>query len=237
MIDIKDLIKKFDKKTVLRGINLKINDGECIGLIGPSGSGKSVLLKCLGQIYDFDGGKIDSGLEPIEISSMFQEGALFDSITALDNVVFPLVGGKVPFTRSNDSQNQEFEKMALSVLGKVGLTKAVHKLPGQLSGGMRKRLSLARALVNEPRLALLDDPTSGLDPIASSVIMELIRDIHDASNMITIIASHDLRRLFPYVDRIIAVFNGEVVFDGKLELLKQKQNETLSNFVSARYEL
>jgi phospholipid/cholesterol/gamma-HCH transport system ATP-binding protein len=237
MIVVKDLFKNFDKNKVLKGLNLRIEDGECIGLIGPSGSGKSVFLKCLGQIYKVDGGQISSGLEPIEISSMFQEGALFDSVSALDNVVFPLVEGRVPFTRSDDSKKKEIEDMALSVLGKVGLSKAIRKLPGQLSGGMRKRLSLARALVNNPKMALLDDPTSGLDPIASSVIMELIRSIHDTSNMITVIASHDLRRLFPYVDRIIALFDGEIIFDGNLDILKEKQNKTLSNFVSARYEL
>lgn len=237
MININAVTKLFDKKVVLDNLNIEINSNECIGLIGPSASGKSVLLKCLGQIYKPEFGSIDTELKNEEISSMFQEGALFDSFSAFDNVIFPLVGGDVPFTRSSSESKIELEKSAIASLSQVGLSAALNKLPGQLSGGMRKRLSLARALVNKPKLALLDDPTSGLDPIASSVIMELIRKIYDENKMTTIIASHDLRRLFPYVDRIIALFDGKVIFDGNLENLKSEKASNLGQFVSARYEL
>lgn len=234
-IEVNQLVKSFAGKIVLDHLDLNIKQGECIGLIGPSGSGKSVFLKCLANIYKPDAGEIKNSLSNEDVSIMFQEGALFDSFSALDNVIFELVGGNVPFF-SNEA-NAEIERRGIEALASVGIESALHKLPGQLSGGMRKRLSLARALINHPKLALLDDPTSGLDPIASSVIMTLIRKIHDRNGMSTIVASHDLRRLFPFVDRVVAIFDGKIVFDDVPAAMHNLSESATRNFINARYPL
>ncbi len=234
-IEVKQLVKAFADKIVLDHLDLTIKQGECIGLIGPSGSGKSVFLKCLANIYQPDAGEIEHSLSNEDVSIMFQEGALFDSFSALDNVIFELVGGNVPFF--SNAANAEIERRGIEALASVGIESALHKLPGQLSGGMRKRLSLARALINHPKLALLDDPTSGLDPIASSVIMTLIKKIHDRNGMTTIVASHDLRRLFPFVDRVIAIFDGKIVFDDVPAAMHNLSESATRNFINARYPL
>jgi phospholipid/cholesterol/gamma-HCH transport system ATP-binding protein len=234
-IEVNQLVKSFAGKIVLDHLDLTIKQGECIGLIGPSGSGKSVFLKCLANIYKPDAGEIKNSLSNEDVSIMFQEGALFDSFSALDNVIFELVGGNVPFY--SNTANAEIERRGIEALASVGIESALHKLPGQLSGGMRKRLSLARALINHPKLALLDDPTSGLDPIASSVIMTLIKKIHDRNGMTTIVASHDLRRLFPFVDRVVAIFDGKIVFDDVPAAMHNLSESATRNFINARYPL
>jgi phospholipid/cholesterol/gamma-HCH transport system ATP-binding protein len=123
------------------------------------------------------------------------------------------------------------------ILARVGLTKAAYKMPGQLSGGMRRRVSLARALVARPKILLLDDPTSGLDPVASSVIMDLIAELHNEYKPTTFLVSHDLRRLLPVVERILALFEGTIVFDGTLGDLANSAPSFVRSFVSCRYEL
>src|SRR5207244_3998957 len=149
-----------------------------------------------------------------EVGLMFQEGALFDSLNVLDNVAFPLVNGRVPTTILPKKVQEEVREKVMKILARVGLSRAVHKMPGQLSGGMRRRVALARALVSKPTLVLLDDPTSGLDPVASSIIMDLIVELHREYQPTTLMVSHDLRRLLPVVDRIVALFNGKICFSG-----------------------
>lgn len=223
---------------VLRGVTFEIEKGTITGLIGPSGGGKSTLLKILAGVARSDSGSIELGVcSSDQIGLMFQEGALFDSLTVFDNVAFPLVGGRVPSTTLNQAEREKVSESVQSILARVGLSRAAFKLPGELSGGMRRRVALARALVARPELVLLDDPTAGLDPIASSVIMNLIVEMHNDYKPTMIIVSHDLRRLFPAVQQIVALFDGVVGFHGTLEELRLHPHKELSHFVACRYDL
>jgi phospholipid/cholesterol/gamma-HCH transport system ATP-binding protein len=177
----------------------------------------------------------DSNRWPIGL--MFQEGALFDSLTVLDNVAFPLVGGRVPIMTLRRKHRREVTDRVMAVLSEVGLARAALKYPSQLSGGMRRRASLARALVCSPRVMLLDDPTSGLDPVASSIIMDLITSIHRSLGSLTIIASHDLRRLLPVVDEVICLFDGAVRFKGTLSDLRCANDDRVKTFARCRFDL
>ena len=235
MAQVQDLYKSFGSTQVLRGTNMVLPKGKVVGLIGPSGCGKSTLLKILGGVIPPDAGQV-TGVE--KVSLMFQEGALFDSVTVADNVAFPVVDGEVPTYLLNSPLREEVETLALETLGRVGLTKAATKFPGQLSGGMRKRAALARALVQDASLYLLDDPTAGLDPVSSSVIMKLIVDAHSAkAGATTVIVSHDLRRLLPISEHVIAMEKGRVVFAGSLEELRSFDAPKLRHFVQCRYDL
>lgn len=238
MIDIENVYKSFGPRTILNNVSFHIPEKKLVGLIGPSGGGKSLLLKIVGGVLKPDSGSIRTGVESeMQVSLMFQEGALFDSMNVIDNVAFPLVHGKVPSRNLPREIKERVYEQVDEVLSRVGLSKAAMKMPAQLSGGMRRRLSLARALVTRPRLLLLDDPTAGLDPVASSVIMDFIVELQREYQPTAILVSHDLRRLLPVVDSIIALFDGEVRFQGGLAELKQCNCPDLRRFVSCRYDL
>jgi phospholipid/cholesterol/gamma-HCH transport system ATP-binding protein len=192
-------------------------------------------------VAEADAGTIDrAGLgtgAASDISLMFQEGALFDSINVFDNVAFPLVNGTVPTTILSRAEQRAVHERVDEILAAVGLTKAAAKMPGQLSGGMRRRVSLARALVARPKLALLDDPTSGLDPIASRVIMELIVKLHEQYRPTLVMVSQDLRRLLPVVSEVFALFDGRIVFHGTVDELTTGAPDKVRHFVACRYDL
>ena len=238
IVNLSNITKSFGDNSVLKGVSFDMTEGEIVGLIGPSGGGKSVLMKIMGQVLSADSGEINfHDLTTQEISLMFQEGALFDSLNVFDNVAFPLVDGNVPSTSLPKARQEELAEQVLGILAKVGLAEAYRKYSAQLSGGMRRRVSLARSLVADPKLALLDDPTSGLDPVASNVIMDLIQRVHRQEGTTMLIASQDLRRLIPYVDRIIALFDGKVVYDGPSGSKDLLGNAEVSDFISCRYDL
>jgi len=258
VLNVSDVFRSFGAKKVLAGASFNLKSASIAGLIGPSGGGKSILLKIIGGVVKRDSGVvnfdsanqtmrragvIDSGaysrlLPHGSVASlMFQEGALFDSLSVFDNVAFPLVQGRVPAVALPNEILDEVHPKVELILSRVGLSRAAFKLPGQLSGGMRRRVSLARALVSRPELVLLDDPTSGLDPVASSVIMDLISELHREYLPTTIMVSHDLRRLFPVVDTVLALFNGQIVFAGQVKELIGCDNEELLKFVKCRYDL
>jgi len=234
---ITDLDVSFENNLVLSRLSFELDPGSVVGLIGPSAGGKSTLMKILGKVYQADSGEVDFGeVQDCDVSLMFQEGALFDSISVFDNVVFPLVDGNVPIARLAQSKRSEVTEKVAWILNRVGLLNAAFKMPAQISGGMRRRVSLARALVSNPRVALLDDPTAGLDPVASSVIMELILELHNLSKPTTIIVSHDLRRLLPVCDKVMALFHGSIVFNGPVSDLISAPTE-VQEFVACRYDL
>lgn len=238
MIYLSNIQKNFNETSVLKSVTCTIEAGTIVGLIGPSGCGKSTLLKIIAGTLKPDSGNMNlEGAAAEEVSLMFQEGALFDSMNVLNNVAFPLLHGSKPVEKLPPKKKSEVAQKVMQILDEVGLADAVLKTPEQLSGGMRRRVSLARALVNHPRLALLDDPTCGLDPVASSVIMKLILQLHQELSPTTVIVSHDLRRLLPVVDQVIAVFNGQVAFNGTPEELGKKAPQEVKDFVACRYEI
>jgi phospholipid/cholesterol/gamma-HCH transport system ATP-binding protein len=239
VLTVKDLHKHFGEKHVLRGVSFALAPASINGLIGPSGGGKSVLLKLIAHTCKQESGEIrfDVGCSHFDVGLMFQEGALFDSMSVYENVAFPLVKGKVPTTSLSQAQRREVRDKVSDILARVGLTKAAFKMPGQLSGGMRRRVSLARALVGRPRILLLDDPTSGLDPVASSVIMELIVELHNEYKPTTVMVSHDLRRLIPAVTRVLALFEGAIAFDGTVDQLLHGSPAFVRSFLACRYEM
>jgi phospholipid/cholesterol/gamma-HCH transport system ATP-binding protein len=248
MLLVEGVSRSFGTVPVLKDVTFSLEPGSLSGLIGAGGSGKSVLLKILGGIYRphkgrvvLDGEVFDAHQaqpEPHEsLSLMFQEGALFDSLTVYENVAFPLVSGKLPCAALPAEVRADVHDKVAGMLSRVGLSRACHKHPAQLSGGMRKRVSLARALVARPRYCLLDDPTAGLDPVASSVIMNLIVELHREYRPTMVMVSQDLRRLLPVVERIFALADGRIAFQGTLEELKASANEWLRSFVSCRFDL
>lgn len=248
MISIRDIRHSFrgsdpaDINFVLKGVTFDLAPGSITGLIGPSGVGKSVLLKIIAGVLTPDSGSVSlsGGQAAVDtsdaVSLMFQEGALFDSLSVFDNIAFPLVHGRVPCMTLGPRELSQVHQKVSEILGRVGLTKASQKFPAQLSGGMRRRVSLARALICRPKILLLDDPTSGLDPIASGVIMNLICELHHEYKPTTVMVSQDLRRLMPAVERIIALFDGKVVFSGSLAELIATADESVRHFVSCRFD-
>ena len=241
MVTLSHVRHSFGEKHVLRDVSLTLAPGTIAGLIGPSGGGKSVLLKIMSGVGAADAGAIDRGDigagSAADISLMFQEGALFDSITVFDNVAFPLVNGTVPTFILSRAEQREVHARVDDILAAVGLSKAAGKMPGQLSGGMRRRVSLARALVARPKLVLLDDPTSGLDPIASRVIMELIVKLHEQYKPTMVMVSQDLRRLLPVVREVFALFDGRIAFHGTVDELTTAAPENVRHFVACRYDM
>jgi phospholipid/cholesterol/gamma-HCH transport system ATP-binding protein len=239
VLKVTSISRSFGEKIVLEDVSFSLKPASINGLIGPSGGGKSILLKIIANTVRANRGWVTfpAGCSHRDVGLMFQEGALFDSLSVYDNIAFPLVGGKVPTTGLPHELREEVCAKISDILARVGLTKAAYKMPGQLSGGMRRRVSLARALVGRPKILLLDDPTSGLDPVASSVIMDLIVDLHREYKPTTVLVSHDLRRLLPSVERILALFDGGIVFDGSLTELSQNAPAHVRSFVACRYEL
>jgi phospholipid/cholesterol/gamma-HCH transport system ATP-binding protein len=234
-IRLKGLTVRLNNQIVVSQVTWHIEPRSIVGLIGPTGSGKSTLLKLISGIIKSDAGII-RGIPKLK-SLMFQEGALFDSLTVFDNIAFPLVNGKVPVSLLGRSIQREISDKVFSILARVGLDWAAYKMPSELSGGMRRRVSLARSLVTKPALALLDDPTSGLDPVASSVILDLIVDLQRELGSTMIVASHDLRRLIPRCGRIGCLYDGELAFSGTVDDLRICNDERVSRFVSCRFEL
>jgi phospholipid/cholesterol/gamma-HCH transport system ATP-binding protein len=230
---------------ILRGTTGAFAPGLKTALIGPDGSGKSTLIKVLagllsqqrGEIHGITRGpsnRIAADETAHSIGLLFQEGALFDSLSVFDNVAFPLVSGRVPAMTLPMSERRSVHDRVEVILSAVGLSQHSEKLPGQLSGGMRRRVALARALVARPPILFLDDPTAGLDPVASQVIMELIDRQHAEYQPTTVLISHDLRRLLPISDRVIALFDGAVVFSGERAELQETAPANLMGFLACR---
>jgi len=238
MLEINNIHKSFSKVPLLKGINFDLAEGELIGMVGPSGAGKSVLLKILGGVIEPDSGEVLSGGQAIseQLSSvgfLFQSGALFDSMSVLKNTAYPLL--ESPVNRGKISYEDAMEK-SYEILKLVGLGEAVDKLPGQLSGGMRKRAGIARALVSEPRLVLMDNPTGGLDPVAAQVIIDLILSLHERYKPSVVLVSHDIRRLLPNTKRVLALFEGQIAYDGPTEQLQSAASARVMEFLETRYD-
>lgn len=239
MIQIKNIYKQFSGRVVLDGVSLDVHEGETLAIIGRSGSGKSVLMKHMigllspdaGQVY-VDGTDINAipyaELRKIRrnFGVLFQGGALFDSMNSFDNVAFPLR----TFTQKTESE------IALEVqtcLSMVELPDVGPKVPAELSGGMQKRVALARAIALRPKYILYDEPTSGLDPETSNTIDVLIKGLSDRLTVTSIVVTHDMHSVLSIADRAAFIHDGRIHWVGTIEELHRSQDETLRGFVKA----
>ena len=237
VIQIKDLHKKFGEHEVLKGINLTIKKGENVVVLGKSGTGKSVLIKCIIGLETIDEGEIMvldqninsiSGKElnkvRIKMGFLFQSAALYDSMTVRQNLDFPLQRS------SKHLSAKEREDMIIEELHDVGLSDAIDKMPSELSGGMRKRIGLARTLILKPEIMLYDEPTTGLDTITSKEISELILAVQQKNKTSSIIITHDMACAKLTADRIVILKDGVVVAEGTYEALENSQDEWVRSF-------
>lgn len=237
MIELIDVHKSFGKQKVLDGLNLQIPDGKITVLLGRSGSGKSVTLKHIIGLIKPDSGKVLVDGEDItklsgwklnefrkKFGMLFQEAALFDSMTVLENVAFPLV-------EHTKLKWNEIERIAREKLAQVGLEGAEHKLPAHLSGGMKKRVGLARAIILEPKILLCDEPTAGLDPIVASSITELLVEMQKKLGVTMFIISHDVDMALKIADQVAFLYNGKIVFAGTPKDALESANLFVQQFI------
>ena len=239
MIQIRDLCKSFEGREVLCNVSLDVYEGETLAIIGRSGSGKSVLLKHTIGLLTPDSGTVTvdghdlSRISYAELRKvrrqfgvLFQGGALFDSMTVFENVAFPLR----TFTRQSEA---EVRRRAEECLDLVHLPDAGDKKPSEISGGMQKRVALARAIALEPRYVLYDEPTSGLDPETSNTIDELIKDLGDRMNITSVVVTHDMHSVLRVAGRVAFIHEGRLHWQGTLDELHTSDDETLMAFVKA----
>ncbi len=241
MIDIRALHKSFGSNAVLRGIDLKVDTGESMVIIGGSGTGKSVLLKCILGLIHPDSGTILLDGEDVETAErdaflarfgmLFQGSALFDSLTVWQNVAFRLLRGSLKRPRS------EAREIAIGKLRRVGLSADVADLyPAELSGGMQKRVGLARAVAAEPEIIFFDEPTTGLDPIMAGVINELIREIVVEMGATAITITHDMSSVRAISDKVAMLHNGKIRWTGPIEAMDDATDPYLVQFVGGKAE-
>jgi phospholipid/cholesterol/gamma-HCH transport system ATP-binding protein len=237
LIVINNLKIGFNTQSVLRDISLKLFDGENLVVLGKSGSGKSVLIKCIVGLLVPDSGNIEvfgRNLESLnrkeldevrkKIGFLFQSGALYDSMTVRQNLEFPLKRIRKKMTE------KEINEKINEVLENVGLLDALNKMPSQLSGGMRKRISLARTIVVDPLIMLYDEPTTGLDPATSDEISSLINDVQKKYKTSSLIITHDIQCARITADRMIMLNEGEIVTEGNLEDFEKSTDPLIKSF-------
>lgn len=236
VVHIKNLEKSFGNNTVLKKINLELNHGENLVVLGKSGSGKSVLIKCMVGLIPIDGGEIiiqgdnitamkmaQLNIARKKIGFLFQSGALYDSLSVRENLAFPL-------RDQTDMSESEKTTLIVEALENVSLEESIDKMPSELSGGMRKRLGLARTLILKPDIMLYDEPTTGLDPITSKEISELILTIQKKYHTSSIIITHDMACAKITANRIIVLDQGEVVEMGNYNELSNSKIEMVHSF-------
>jgi phospholipid/cholesterol/gamma-HCH transport system ATP-binding protein len=237
VIEISNLRKGFGQQEVLINVSLKLKKGENLVVLGKSGSGKSVLIKCIVQLLKADEGTIrvlgndvnsltSDGLSELrtKIGFLFQGGALYDSMTVKQNLEFPLRRIRKNLTP------KEVEAKIAEALENVGLSDVMEKMPSQLSGGMRKRISLARTIVVDPLIMLYDEPTTGLDPVTSDEISLLINNIQKKYKTSSMIITHDIECARVTADRVIMLHDGAVYQEGKLETFEKSSDALIKSF-------
>jgi len=239
-IEVRELRRSFGRQHVLNGINLDIPTGEITTIVGPSGCGKTVLLKHLNLLLRPDSGSITiDGVDVTRLAMyaldsvrekfgmLFQAGALFDSMSVFDNVSFPLV-------EKSRLSRAEIAARVHETLAAVGLAGMESKFPSELSGGMQKRAALARALVRRPKILMLDEPTTGLDPTRTTAIHELVRRTQQSFNLTAVLVSHDVPQVFGISDRVAFIYGGKVQLQGKVEEVMVSDDEKFKRFLAGR---
>lgn len=237
LIRLRNIHKRFGTLVVLDGIDLDVEEGKTLVILGASGSGKSVLLKHIVGLLKPDAGEVwfeDDRIDELpnkdlmqvrqKMGFLFQQGALFDSLTNLQNVSFPLLEHtKLP--------PAEIEARARRMLRLVGLPDVGSKMPSQVSGGQRKRVALARAIALEPKVVFYDEPTTGLDPVRSDAISELILKMQRELRVTSIVVTHDMANAFKVADRIVMLYEGKIVFDGTPDDIRAAEDPAVRRFV------
>ena len=226
MIEIKHLYKSFEDKEVLHDINAVFENGKTNLIIGQSGSGKTVLMKNIVGLLDPTSGEVLYVLLRREMGMIFQSAALFDSISVLENVMFPL-------DMFSSMNLRERTKRAMDCLDRVNLMGAEKKFPGELSGGMQKRVAIARAIALNPKYLFCDEPNSGLDPKTSLVIDELLHGITQEFQTTTIINTHDMNSVMGIGENIIFIHQGEAAWTGNKDQIMTSTNQKLNDFIFA----
>jgi phospholipid/cholesterol/gamma-HCH transport system ATP-binding protein len=237
VIEIRNLKKSFGSQDVLKNISLDLLKGENLIVLGKSGSGKSVLIKCIVQLLQADSGQINvlgsevETLKPKELAELrkkigflFQSGALYDSMTVKQNLEFPLRRIKKGISE------KEIKEKTMNALENVGLASALNKMPSQLSGGMRKRIALARTIILDPAIILYDEPTTGLDPITSQEISALINEIRNKYHTSSLIITHDMPCARTVADRVLLLKEGEIYAEGTIESIKESSDPWIQAF-------
>ena len=237
-IVIEQIHKSFGDQKVLNGITLRISAGETVAVLGRSGTGKSVLLKLMIRLLPIDSGSVCITGEEInalnehalyeirkKVGFLFQQAALYDSLTVRENVAFPLARHVKKMTAAErDCQVRE-------LLASVEMDRDLDKLPSQISGGMQKRVGLARALVLNPEVLLFDEPTSGLDPITANEISNLILELKKKRKMTALVVTHDIRAAKLFADRLVFLYEGRVIAEGTFADLRKSCNQFVRRFL------
>lgn len=242
MIQVVDLYKSFNGREVLRGVNLKVEKGQTLALIGGSGKGKSVLLKHIIGLTRPDRGKIlidNQDISKLRGKSLkrlkerfgivFQGSALFDSLTVFENVAFPLREK----TRMKASQIRD---SVLKELARVGLSGEENKYPAEISGGMKKRVALARCLVMNPEIVLFDEPTTGLDPLIGKAMHKLISECQKNLKFTSIIVTHEIPAIFSLVDRVAMLYDGKIIAVGTPDEINTSKDPVIHQFIHGELE-
>lgn len=243
MIQVRDLHKSFGANHVLRGVELEVEKGTTTVILGRSGGGKSVLMKHLIGLMRPDSGCVEvdgrdlgtlSRREQLALRTqfglVFQMAALFDSMTVYENVAFPL------YERRRDLKRQARDEQVMKMLGLLGLESAAHRLPAELSGGMRKRVGLARALVLEPKVVLYDEPTTGLDPITTASVDRMINDAKTELGVTSVVISHDIASAFTVADQVVFLHEGKIVERGNARKLRSSEHPAVREFLGNWFE-
>lgn len=238
MITLRNVHKSFGSQKVLDGLNLEIPDGKITAIIGPSGEGKSVLLKHLIGLLQPDSGQVQVDGESLlglrrsqlnlireKFGMLFQNVALFDSMTCFENVAFPL-------QEKTKLPRDEIRRRVLSALEDVGLKNVEDKFPDELSGGMKKRVGLARAVVLNPKIILFDEPTTGLDPIIKSAIHQLIKDTHAKFGFTAVIVSHEIPEIFDVAQNVAMLYKGKILQHGSSDEIRKSEHPAVRQFIS-----
>jgi len=238
MITMRNVHKSFGTQKVLDGLDLDIPDGKITAIIGPSGEGKSVLLKHLIGLLEPDSGAVEVDGESIlnlrrselnrireKFGMLFQNVALFDSMTVFENVAFPLEE-KTSFSK------EEIRSKVIAALEDVGLNNIEKKFPDELSGGMKKRVGLARAVVLNPKIILFDEPTTGLDPIIKRAIHQLIKDTHAKFGFTAVIVSHEIPEIFDVAQNVAMLFRGKILQHGTPNEIINSTDPAIRQFIS-----
>lgn len=241
-IQIRDLHKTFGSQVVLNGVTLEVEEKETLAVMGRSGTGKSVLLKIVIGLQCPDSGTVSiqgedmarAGLEKLNqirkrIGFLFQQAALYDSLTLEENVMFPI-------GRHSDAKPDDQRRRARELLSSVGIREGLDKLPSEISGGMQKRVGLARALALEPEILLFDEPTAGLDPITAAEIGHLIIDLKKQRGLTAVVVTHDIRGARAFADRMVLLHEGKIVADGTFSELESSKEPFVKQFFAGSAE-